>query len=153
MTDTLPVDTRRGIRWRYVIVALVCVGAIIWMLVLMQRNVIFFYPVSQAVTKSSHHTTNRLRIGGAVVPQSIKERGDGVDFELTDHDVTVLVHHTGGEPPLFKDCAPVVAEGHWSAPDSMTFDSTRLLIKHGNDYRAPNDPKGQCPDDPFPGDR
>jgi cytochrome c-type biogenesis protein CcmE len=150
VTDTLPVDTRRGIRWRYVIVALVCVGAIVWMLVLMQRNVIFFYPVSQAVTKSSHHTTNRIRIGGAVVPQSIKEHGDGVDFELTDNSVTVLVHHTGGEPPLFKDCAPVVAEGHWSAPDSMTFDSTRLLIKHGNDYRAPKDAKGQCPKDPFP---
>jgi cytochrome c-type biogenesis protein CcmE len=140
---------RKGVRWRYAIVSILCIGAVAWMLVLMQRNVVFFYPVSQAVTKSSHHTTNRLRIGGAVVPQSIKERGDGVDFQLVDHNVTVTVHHTGGEPPLFKDCAPVVAEGHWSAPDSMTFDSTRLLIKHGNDYRAPNDPRGQCPDEPI----
>ena len=52
------------------------------------------------------------------------------------------VHHTGSEPSLFKDCAPVVAEGHWSAPGSTTFDSTRLLIKHGNDYEAPKSTGG-----------
>jgi cytochrome c-type biogenesis protein CcmE len=133
---------------RYGVVALACVGAIIWMVVLMQRNVVFFYPVSQAVTQSSHHGTRTLRIGGAVVPHSITERNDGVDFQLTEGDVTVVVHHTGGEPGLFKACAPVVAEGHWSAPDSDTFDSTRLLIKHGNDYKAPKDAKAQCPKDP-----
>ena len=139
----------KGLKWRYSIVALICAGAVVWMIVLMQRNIVFFYPVSQAVTKSSHHSMERLRIGGAVVPNSIKERGDGVDFQLTDNNVTVTVHHTGGEPPLFKNCAPVVAEGHWSAPDSMTFDSTRLLIKHNEDYRAPSDPNGQCDKDPF----
>jgi cytochrome c-type biogenesis protein CcmE len=138
-----------ALKWRYAIVALICAGAVVWMLVLMQRNIVFFYPVSEAVTKSSHHTTDRLRIGGAVVPNSIKERSDGVDFQLVDKNVTVTVHQIGGEPPLFKNCAPVVAEGHWSAPDSMTFDSTRLLIKHGNDYRSPNDPNHQCDKDPF----
>ena len=150
MTDTVAARPRRkGIRWRYAIIAMLCVAAVAWMIVLMQRNVIFFYPVSQAVTKSSHHTTEQLRIGGAVVPNSIKERSNGVDFQLTDNNVTVTVHHTGGEPPLFKDCAPVVVQGRWSAPNSMTFNSTQILIKHGNDYRAPADAKNQCPKDPF----
>ena len=116
------------------------------MLVLMQRNVVFFKTVSQAVHDEPHDGTRTMRIGGAVVPQSIKQRGDGVDFELTEGGVTVLVHHTGSEPPLFKDCAPVVAEGHWSAADSTTFDSTRLLIKHGNDYeRAERSAKAAVP--------
>ena len=59
------------------------------------------------------------------------------------------MHHTGGEPPLFKDCAPVVAEGHWSTPGSTTFDSTRLLIKHDNNYEPPKSGATQCPKDPF----
>jgi cytochrome c-type biogenesis protein CcmE len=136
-------------RLRYGVIALLCVGAVVWMVVLMQRNVVFFYPVSEAVAKSSHQTLHRIRIGGAVVPKSITERGDGVDFKLTEGDVTVTIHHTGDEPGLFKDCAPVVAEGHWDTPGSSTFDSTRLLIKHGNDYKPPKDAVAQCPKRPF----
>jgi cytochrome c-type biogenesis protein CcmE len=50
---------------------------------------------------------------------------------------------------LFQDCAPVVAEGKWTAVGSQTFTSTKLLIKHGNDYRPPEDSTTKCPDDPF----
>jgi cytochrome c-type biogenesis protein CcmE len=140
---------RKGIRWRYVIIALLCIGAVVWMLTLMQKNVIFFKTVSQAVHDQPHDGTRSLRIGGAVVPKSITQRADGVDFQLTQGSVTVKIHHTGGEPPLFKDCAPVVAEGHWAAVGSTTFESTRLLIKHGNDYEAPKNSAGQCPEDPI----
>jgi len=145
----LDTNARKGIRWRYVIVALLCIGAVVWMLVLMQKNVIFFKTVSQAVHDQAKDGTHSLRIGGAVIPNSIKQRSDGVDFLLTQGNVTVTVHHTGGEPPLFKDCAPVVAEGHWAAVGSTTFDSTRLLIKHGSDYEAPKNSAGQCPADPI----
>ena len=96
-----------------------------WMLVLMQKNVVFLKTVSQAVHDEPHDGTRTMRIGGGVVPASIKQRSDGADFDLTEGGVTVHVHHTGDEPELFKDCAPVVAEGHWSAPGSTTFDSTR----------------------------
>ena len=154
MTDTtsLPVQTpRKRVRWRYAIIAVACVGAIIWMIVLLQRNVVFFKTVSAAVHDQAHDGVRTMRIGGGVVPASIKRGTDGVDFDLTQGQVTVHVHHTGTEPSLFKDCAPVVAEGHWSAPRSTTFDSTRLLIKHNNDYEAPKSTGGQivCPPDPF----
>jgi cytochrome c-type biogenesis protein CcmE len=150
VTEPVAVEPpRRRIRLRYVVVALVCVGAVIWMLVLMQRNVVFFKTVSEAVTDQQSDGTRSLRIGGGVVPKSIVQRGDGVDFELTEGGVTVRVHHVGSEPPLFKDCAPVVAEGRWSANRASTFDSTRLLIKHGNDYTPPEAAPGECPDDPF----
>jgi len=91
-----------------------------------------------------------MRIGGGVVPASIQNRDDGVDFQLTDNGVTVTVHHTGSEPELFKDCAPVVAEGHWDRDHANTFDSTRLLIKHNNNYEAPKtSATTTCPKDPF----
>ena len=152
MTETAPLPTppqRRRIRWRYVVIAAVCAIAIAWMVVLLQRNVVFFKPVSEAVQDQASDGTRTMRIGGGVVPASIVRRTDGVDFDLTEGNVTVRIHHVGSEPPLFKDCAPVVAEGKWSAASSSTFDSTRILIKHGNDYRPPESATVKCPEDPF----
>jgi cytochrome c-type biogenesis protein CcmE len=136
---------------RYGIIALLCAGAIGWMLVLLQRNVVFFKTVSQAVHDESHDGTRTMRIGGGVVPASIVYSPDrkGVDFDLTEGGITVRVHHEGSEPPLFKDCAPVVAEGRWSGPGSTTFDSRRLLIKHDNNYEPPKSGSHQCPKDPL----
>ncbi len=152
MTDTSsvapPLPPRKRNRLRYVIVAVLCLGAVGWMLVLMQKNVVFFKTVSQAVHDESHDGVRTMRIGGGVLPASIKQNSNGADFDLTEGGVTVHVHHTGDEPELFKDCAPVVAEGHWSAPGSDVFDSTRLLIKHGADYTPPKTAT-QCPADPF----
>jgi len=147
-TTTLQAPPRKRNRLRYAIVAVLCLGAVAWMLVLMQRNVVFFKTVSQAVHDEAHDGTRTMRIGGGVVPASITQRTDGADFDLTEGGVTVHVHHVGTEPELFKACAPVVAEGHWSAVGSTTFDSTRLLIKHGADYKPPANAT-QCPPDPF----
>jgi cytochrome c-type biogenesis protein CcmE len=139
---------RKRNRLRYAIVAVLCLGAVVWMLVLMQKNVVFFKTVSQAVHDEQHDGTKTMRIGGGVVPATITQRSDGADFDLSEGGVTVHVHHVGTEPELFKACAPVVAEGHWNAPGSTTFDSTRLLIKHGADYKPPANAT-QCPADPF----
>jgi cytochrome c-type biogenesis protein CcmE len=136
---------RKRHRLRYSILALVCIGAVVWMLVLMQRNVVFFKTVSQAVADREHDGTRDMRIGGAVVPGSIKATSYGSVFELTQGGETVTVDHHGSEPALFKDCAPVVADGHWRG---TTFESGQLLIKHGNEYEPPADARKQCPDDP-----
>ncbi len=149
MTDTpnaLP--PRKRHRLRYVVVAVLCLGAVGWMLVLMQKNVVFFKTVSVAVHDEPHDGVRTMRIGGGVLPASIKQIPGGADFELTEGGVTVRIHHSGDEPELFKDCAPVVAEGHWSAAGSNIFDSDRLLIKHGADYKPPKTAT-QCPADPF----
>jgi cytochrome c-type biogenesis protein CcmE len=136
-------------RLRYGIIALLCVGAVIWMVVLLQRNVVFFKTVSEAVHDERSDGTRSMRIGGGVVAASIVPRADGVDFELYEGGATVRVHHTGSEPSLFRDCAPVVAEGRWSTKGSTTFNSTRLLIKHDNNYEPPKPISGKCPDDPL----
>ena len=149
MTEPLGLaPPRKSNRLRYFIVAILCLGAVAWMLVLMQRNVVFFKTVSQAVHDEAHDGVRTMRIGGGVMPDSIQQRSNGADFDLTEGGATVHIHLTGDEPELFRPCAPVVAEGHWSAPGSSTFDSTRLLIKHGADYKPPKT-STQCPPDPF----
>ena len=39
-------------RLRWAIAALVCLGAAIWMLVILQKNVVLFEPVSKAVARA-----------------------------------------------------------------------------------------------------
>jgi cytochrome c-type biogenesis protein CcmE len=137
---------KRSHRLRYSIIALLCIGAVVWMLVLMQRNVVFFKTVSQAVADREQDGTRDMRIGGAVVPGSIDTTADGAEFELTQGGVTVRIDHHGSEPALFEDCAPVVAVGHW---EGTTFRSGRIIIKHGNEYEPPADARRRCPANPF----
>jgi cytochrome c-type biogenesis protein CcmE len=54
---------------------------------------------------------------------------------VTDGKATVPVVQHGDPPQLFKQCAPIVAEGHWGS--GAAFDSDRILIKHGSDYKPP----------------
>jgi cytochrome c-type biogenesis protein CcmE len=137
---------KRTHRLRYSIIALLCIGAVVWMLVLMQRNVVFYKTVSQAVADRAHDGSRGMRIGGAVVPGTIHPSSDGVVFRLTQGGQTVTVDHHGTEPTLFKDCAPVVADGHWRG---ATFESDQLIIKHGSDYEPPANAAKRCPQDPF----
>jgi cytochrome c-type biogenesis protein CcmE len=136
-------------RLRYTIIALVCIAAVAWMVTLMQKNVVFFKTVNVALADRAHDGTREFRIGGAVVPGTITDTTDGANFELTAGGKTVKVDHRGTEPTLFKNCAPVVADGHWSG---NTFVSNQILIKHGSTYDPKKDVKGAkvvCPPDPF----
>ena len=144
-TEPTPRPPRKSHKLRYTIIALLCIGAVVWMLTLMTKNVVFFKPVSQAVTDRPHDGTRTMRIGGAVVPGSIHHTDDGAAFKLTQGGVTVAIIHHGTEPTLFKNCAPVVADGHWNG---TTFVSDQILIKHGSDYEPPKNAKATCPADP-----
>ena len=138
---------RRSHRLRYTIIALLCIGAVVWMITLMQKNVVFFKTVSEAVADRANEGTREFRIGGAVVPGTIHASSEGARFVLTQGGKTVTVEHHGTEPTLFKDCAPVVANGHWRG---ATFVSDQLLIKHGSDYEPPANATKRCPPNPFP---
>jgi cytochrome c-type biogenesis protein CcmE len=143
MTETI---RRPSHRLRYTIIALICIGAVAWMVTLMQKNVVFFKTVNVAVADRAHDGTREFRIGGSVVPGTIKNTTDGADFELTAGGQTVWVDHTGTEPTLFKNCAPVVADGHWNGD---RFVSTQILIKHGSTYTPTKNAATACPRDPF----
>ena len=72
---------------------------------------------------------------GAVVNGSTVRTNDGVTFDVTDGTARVKVLHHGDPPELFKDGIPVVCEGRWQGD---TFESDRIMIKHGAEYRPPS---------------
>jgi cytochrome c-type biogenesis protein CcmE len=144
-TDTAPPPAssaparRSRTKRRAIIAAAVCAAAIITIVVLgvvLSKNVVYFRTVSEAVAQRSDEGDNRLRVAGEVVPGTIAETQGGVRFEVTDGKATIPVVHRGDPPGLFKEGAPVVCEGHWSR--GAAFDSDRILIKHGNEYKPPD---------------
>jgi cytochrome c-type biogenesis protein CcmE len=144
-TDTAPPPAppsrprRSRVKRRAIVAAAVCVAAIFTIIVLgvvLSKNVVYFRTVSEAVEQRSSEGDNRLRVAGEVVPGTIAETRQGVRFEVTDGKATIPVLHRGDPPGLFKEGAPVVCEGHWSR--GAAFDSDRILIKHGNEYKPPD---------------
>lgn len=122
-------------RLRWWICAAVCAGAVAWLLgVGLTSNIQYFRTASEAVAHRSDDGSHTFRLAGAVVPGTVHQVAGGVDFDVTDGRATVVVHHAGDPPELFKPGAPVVVEGHWS---HAFFDSDRILIKHGAQYAPP----------------
>ena len=58
--------------------------AIVVLAVVLSKNVVYFRTVSEAVTMRSSEGDARFRIAGKVVPGTIHETGNGVDFKVTD---------------------------------------------------------------------
>lgn len=113
-----------------------CITALVY--VGIKGNVIYYYDVTEAVAKADSQGTDRFRLAGSVVIGSVKESDDTISFKVTDGGKTVSVIHHGDPPQLFKDAAPIVAEGHWiKGQEGKKFDSDRILIKHGNEYTPP----------------
>jgi cytochrome c-type biogenesis protein CcmE len=70
-----------------------------------------------------------------VVPDSIVETDDGVDFVLAYRDVEVPVRHLGDPPELFSPDIPVIIEGNFEGDQ---FASDEILIRHDSTYEEEN---------------
>lgn len=122
-------------RLRYIVAGGLCAAAVLFLVVGgLSRNIVYFRTVSEAVKNRPAEGTHRFRLMGAVVNGSDQRTPDGVAFDVTDGTARVKVVHRGDPPELFKGGIPVVCEGHWQGD---TFESDRIMIKHGADYRPP----------------
>ena len=131
---------------RYLVAALICGATVVIAVVLvvvLSENVVYFRTVSEAVHERKNQGNDRFRLAGAVVPGSVHETNRGVDFEVTDGTDTVKVVHHGDPPELFKSKAPVLCEGRWGS--GLTFDSDRILIRHGAKYTPPKVDTNRAP--------
>jgi len=123
-------------RLRYIVAGGLCVAAVLYLVVGgLSRNIVYFKTVSEAVKERPTEGVHRFRLMGAVVNGSTVRTTDGVAFDVTDGTARVKVLHHGDPPELFKDGIPVVCEGHWQGD---TFESDRIMIKHGSEYRPPS---------------
>ncbi len=96
----------------------------------------YFYAPSELATKGVA-PGQAIRLGGMVVPGSLKKEADGVTlrFEASDGKATVPVRFQGITPDLFKEGSGMIADGQMGADGVFTAD--KILAKHDERYMPP----------------
>lgn len=100
------------------------------------ENMLYFFSPTQ-VKNGEAPSDRTLRVGGLVVPGSIKRDGGSlaVSFDVTDNRERLTVRYTGILPDLFREGQGIVAIGSMN-PDG-SFDAEQVLAKHDEKYMPP----------------
>jgi cytochrome c-type biogenesis protein CcmE len=111
------------------------------------ENVVFFLTPQELLAKGADAYDVDVRLGGQVQPGSVTWDAEKLDlrFVVTDGQQTVPVHGTGAPPQMFRDGMGVIVEGRFRRDG--VFESTNLMVKHSNEYRAPRE--GEHPRDVY----
>lgn len=118
----------------------VLVAAFGWLMMgNLDKNVVFFLTPNELLAKGTEAIDVPVRLGGQVKAGTVTwdEKALDLRFDIVDTDGkgTIHVQSKGAPPQMFRDGMGVVCEGRFGA-DSV-FQSTMLIIKHSNEYRAP----------------
>lgn len=115
---------------------------------------LFFLNVDEAIERRDELGDQRFTIQGTPIDRAIEINLDGqqaVAFTMQFEGTSADVIHIGSLAETFQPSVPVVLEGHWvagaateadfstGADDGYHFESTRMLVKHDNDYRVDNE--------------
>jgi cytochrome c-type biogenesis protein CcmE len=98
------------------------------------KNLVFFFTPSQVAAHEAP-VGRMFRIGGMVVPGSLKREGVEVRFVVTDTAKEMPVVYRGQLPDLFKEGKGVVAQGSLGADGVFT--AREVLAKHDENYMPP----------------
>ena len=101
-------------------------------------NLVYYLGPTEVLAKGPSAQGASIRLGGLVEKGSIvKGQGSNMSFTVTDGKKSVPVRCTSVPPQMFREGIGVVIEGTM-AGDGV-FESHRLMVSHGNEYRAPGD--------------
>jgi cytochrome c-type biogenesis protein CcmE len=111
-------------------------AAAAFVLAAFRENLVFFYTPTEVEAQKAPQG-RAFRIGGMVVPGSVKRQADGVTvrFVVTDTAKNVPVVYKGILPDLFKEGKGVVTQGRLGA-DGL-FYASEVLAKHDENYMPP----------------
>lgn len=108
----------------------------------MQQNIDLFYTPSELIEgkgegKIKPQVGQRLRIGGLVVPGSVRrdETSLKVSFDLIDTGPKVTVTYEGILPDLFREGQGIVAQGTLTKANEIA--AFEVLAKHDEEYMPP----------------
>ncbi len=101
-----------------------------------RENLVFFFTPSQVEAKEVPQG-RAFRIGGLVVPGTLKREADGltVQFVVTDTAKNVPVVYRGILPDLFREGKGVVTQGKLGGDG--VFYASEVLAKHDENYMPP----------------
>ncbi|MES2179092.1 MAG: cytochrome c maturation protein CcmE [Gemmatimonadota bacterium] len=103
----------------------------------LDQNVVYFLTPKELLAKGVEGVDVPVRLGGQVKPGTVKwdDASLALSFTVTDGSGDIPVHSRGAPPQMFRDGMGVVVEGRYHRDG--VFNSTNLIVKHSNEYRAP----------------
>lgn len=109
----------------------------------LSQNIDLFYTPTEIVQGKGAEEVKpevgqRLRVGGLVVPGSVRREGSGltVAFNLIDvGPAEITVEYEGILPDLFREGQGIVAQGILVAPNRLQ--ASEVLAKHDEEYMPP----------------
>jgi cytochrome c-type biogenesis protein CcmE len=128
-------------RAKFIVGGVVIAGALGYMIYAgVTQSAVYF--VTPAELRAAAVPGKAYRLGGMVVPGSLKWEARALDlsFTLSDGTATVPVRHKGTPPDLFGEGRGAVVEGSWT--DQGYFKATLIMAKHSEEYKAPHDQTG-----------
>lgn len=108
----------------------------------LDENLVYYWDCSQVVEAGEQAYGATIRLGGVVKEGSLDwdPESNELDFQVTDGKTTLNVHATGAPPQMFREGIGVVVEGTMvKATGGGRFESERLMVKHSNEYKAPEE--------------
>ncbi len=112
------------------------------------ENLVYYWGPSELHAAGDKAIGATVRLGGLVADGSIK-RGpgaSGVEFDVVDRAGAVAHVKCSGVPPqMFRERIGVVVEG--TLTRAGHFEGHRLMVSHGNEYRAPSEGEQAAIDD------
>ena len=95
-------------------------------------NIVFFYSPTETIEKfKTKKSITKIRIGGLVVKNSLKQSKSKIEFEITDKKTKIKIKYSGILPDLFREEQGVVVEGYIK---KNIFEATEVLAKHDENY-------------------
>lgn len=145
MTDTVrlpapPVRRKDNKRWLAVLAVVVAVtGLGLLTAGGIGENLVYYWGPSDVRNAGDQAVGATIRLGGQVAKGSIRQSAQGslLEFSVTDGKAVVPVRSTGVPPQMFREDIGVVVEG--TMTKDGVFECRRLMVSHGNEYRAPVD--------------
>lgn len=99
------------------------------------ENLVYYWTPTEMVEAGSKARGATIRLGGMVEAGSVRNDGSTLSFRVTDGTTSVPVHTQAIPPAMFREGIGVVVEG--SVDETGHFTSKRLMVKHDNQYKAP----------------
>lgn len=105
------------------------------------ENLVYYWGPTELRQAGGKAIGPTIRLGGQVAKGSIVQQPgvSSLEFDVVDGKSSVHVKSAGVPPQMFREGIGVVVEG--TLTKAGYFESRRLMVSHGNEYRAPDDPK------------
>ena len=101
----------------------------------LKQNILYFKTPSEVFNNVEVQSNVKVRVGGMVKANSIKQNNQEIKFILTDFKKEIIVVYNGAVPNLFAEGKGAVVEGIHN--DKNYRIANRILAKHDENYMPP----------------